>query len=250
MRLLIPCLQCSQEPGHFADEIDLVEYRDDGCYEITCAFGHTTVTVLQSNKFEVLFDIGAHAILDGYYREAISSFTSSLERFYEYAVRIFLGKSSGSDDLFLVTWKEVSSQSERQLGAFIFLWATYCNEPASLLPQSMTKLRNAVIHKGKIPTREEAVEYGNAVLEVLVPKYKLIKERFEEQVVHYDLRQMKENASKAKAVIQHSTLGMASIIEATTMEPCIHKNTMAGKLDAIQGRHERAREGSVILLRG
>jgi hypothetical protein len=35
----------------------------------------------------VLFDIGANAVVDGYYREAITSFSASLERFYEY----FLG---------------------------------------------------------------------------------------------------------------------------------------------------------------
>ena len=47
--------------------------------QIKCSRSHETTAILQEQKFEILFDIGAHAILDGYYREAVSSFTSSLE---------------------------------------------------------------------------------------------------------------------------------------------------------------------------
>lgn len=64
-----------------------VEVRDENHYALTCPKGHRNVVVLQQQKFEVLFEIGAHAIEDGYYREAVSSFTASLERFYEFFVR-------------------------------------------------------------------------------------------------------------------------------------------------------------------
>ncbi len=74
-----------------------VELRDDGRYEFTCENGHTTVTVLQEQKFEVLFDLGAHAILDGYYREAVASFTSSLERFYEFFIKAALFENDISE---------------------------------------------------------------------------------------------------------------------------------------------------------
>lgn len=53
-----------------------------------CSHGHKTTTIVQNPKYEILFDIGANAIVDGYYREAVSSFTSSLERFYEYSIKI------------------------------------------------------------------------------------------------------------------------------------------------------------------
>src|SRR5450759_1525283 len=114
-------MKCLQEFGRPSSEFSQIEFRDDGRYELKCSFGHETTTVLQQQKFEILFEIGAHAILDGYYREAVSSFTSSLERFYEFAIRVFLEKSSKSDDLFQSCWSKVSSQSERQLGAFVFL---------------------------------------------------------------------------------------------------------------------------------
>lgn len=123
MRVLIPCIRCLQELGRPSGEFSQVEFRDDGRYELTCASGHRVTTVLQQQKFEVLFDIGAHAILDGYYREAVSSFAASIERFYEFAVRVILASSSGSDELFKDAWKPVSIQSERQLGGFVLLWS-------------------------------------------------------------------------------------------------------------------------------
>ncbi|MGL5998259.1 MAG: hypothetical protein ACRC1I_17390 [Pseudomonas proteolytica] len=88
MQLTLSCVQCLQENGR-PGGASHIEVRDDGCYMATCLSGHRTVTVLQQHKFGVLFEIGAHAILDGYYREAVSSFTSSLERFYEYTIRRF-----------------------------------------------------------------------------------------------------------------------------------------------------------------
>ncbi|WNF47725.1 hypothetical protein RHP75_04610 [Pseudomonas sp. SG20056] len=226
MRLIIPCMQCLQEFGRPSGEFARVEFKDDGCYEVTCSFGHATVTVLQQHKFEVLFDIGAHAILDGYYREAVSSFTSSLERFYEFAIRIFLEKTTESDALFQSVWKSVSSQSERQLGAFIFLWATHFKEAASLLPQGMITFRNEVIHKGKIPSRDEAIKYGNSVLEVLRPKLKALQKNFPDQVGNSVFRQIRGSAEKASNQIQVATMCAATIISLSNGEPSHHEKSL------------------------
>ncbi|RKR31632.1 hypothetical protein [Paraburkholderia sp. BL17N1] len=46
-----------------------------------------TLVDLRQQKYEALFQIGAYATEDGYYREPVSSFTASLERFYEFFVR-------------------------------------------------------------------------------------------------------------------------------------------------------------------
>ncbi len=50
----------------------------------------------------------------------ISSFTSSLERFYEFCIKVFCENNSMNDDTYNKVWKQVSNQSERQLGAFYF----------------------------------------------------------------------------------------------------------------------------------
>lgn len=187
-------------------------FRDDGRYEFKCCFGHETTTLLQQQKFEVLFEIGAHAIIDGYYREAVSSFTSSLERFYEFALRVFLEKASKSDELFQSCWKAVASQSERQLGAFVFLWASNFGKPPELLSNATVHFRNEVIHKGKIPTREEALRYGNSVLDLLRPKMLALRERFSEEVqkaIFYHLRDCRSDSDHNKSV---STISISTIV--------------------------------------
>jgi hypothetical protein len=222
VRLLVPCMQCFQQFGKPTEEFSHVEFCDDGRYEIKCSFGHETTTVLQQQKFEVLFDIGAHAILDGYYREAVSSFTSSLERFYEFALRVLLEKASKSDELFQSCWKKVASQSERQVGAFVFLWASNFGEPPELLSNTQVSFRNDVIHKGKIPTREEATRYGNSVLDVLRPKVLALKERFPDavsKVTFYHLCDCRSDSDNEKHV---STMGISTIVSLTSGETSHH----------------------------
>jgi hypothetical protein len=51
-------------------------------------------------KFEVLFDLAANAIVDGYYREAIASFAASLERFFEFFVHVACLKQGVEEDVF------------------------------------------------------------------------------------------------------------------------------------------------------
>ncbi|KXB30773.1 hypothetical protein AT959_08555 [Dechloromonas denitrificans] len=215
-------MQCFQELGRPTDEFSHVGFRDDGRYEIKCSLGHETATVLQQQKFEVLFDIGAHAILDGYYREAVSSFTSSLERFYEFALRVFLEQASKSEELFQNCWKKVANQSERQLGAFVFLWASNFGESPELLSNPQVSFRNEVIHKGKIPTSEEAVRYGNSVLGVLRPKMLALREQFAEEVskvTFYHLRDCRSDSDNGKTV---STISISTIVSLTCGEISHH----------------------------
>lgn len=146
-----------------------VEVRDDGRYVFTCTQGHRTVTVLQQQKFELLFEMGAYAILDGYYREAVASFASSLERFYEFFVKAKLFEEQVPEDAMAEFWKQVASQSERQLGAFVCLYTLTFKRPPTMLSNSRISFRNEVIHKGKIPTKDEALAYGQAVLDVIRP---------------------------------------------------------------------------------
>ena len=158
---------CQKENVRPSFEYMMVEFRDDGRYESTCSNGHSQTTFLQEQKFEVLFDIGANAILDGYYREAVSSFTSSLERFYEFVIKLACAHEEMSHDIYTKCWKSVSNQSERQLGAYIFLWGVYIKNPPLLLKNKDISFRNSVIHKGKIPTKEEAESYGAKVYELI-----------------------------------------------------------------------------------
>ena len=202
-----------------------VELRDDGRYEFTCEQGHTTVTVVQEQKFQVLFDLGAYATLDGYYREAVASFTSSLERFYEFFVKAVLFEDGLDEVTVAETWKQVSSQSERQLGAFIFLYLKCFAEKPSLLRQNQTTFRNEVIHKGKIPSRDEAVQYGQEVLDTVRPILHRVKAAFpkgvEKTVFQHLMNSRKGDESQPVGTMTIATI--LSLNDGSEKEPSLEE---------------------------
>jgi len=154
-----------------------VELQNLHKYEFTCNNSHNVTKIISNPKFEMLFEVWANAIIDWYYREAISSFASSLERFYEISIKTIQLSSWIDNEIIENSWKEISSQSERQLGAFIILWLNFYKYKPLILSWNMTKLRNQVIHKGKIPTRNEAIKFGNEVYSLITKKLeKIIKE--------------------------------------------------------------------------
>lgn len=188
MRLPINCMECFRVDGRPSDVAISVELRDDGLYQVICPRGHATVTAIQQQKFEVLFDLGAMALLDGYTREAVSSIAASLERFFEYYVLVVSLKHGITYEHFIRAWRPIAKLSERQLGAFLFLYLLENKKPLEPLildgrPElegrsqgdtpTWGAFRNDVIHKGYIPSTVEVIEYGNLVYQFI---YRLIGE--------------------------------------------------------------------------
>lgn len=192
MRLYLPCQMCLQNRvteqdfmmKDFRDLMYPAIYSDGGYFQFVCDCGHHNFVMLQEQKFEVLFQIGANAILDGYYREAVSSFTSSLERFYEFCVRIFSRKHGVDPKVVKQATAFYTNSSERQFGSFLFLYLIEFKK----LPitkskdKKMREFRNQVIHNGKIPSRDEAVWYGNEVRVFVLKMILLLQERYFEQI--------------------------------------------------------------------
>lgn len=149
-------------------DVDLI---DDTYYETVCLKGHRSSFVLDSPKFAMLFESGALALLDSYYREAVSSFAAAVERFYQYWTWAVCFDRGVAVEALEKAWSCVANQSERQLGAFIFLHLCVNGECPPLLPNKLVEFRNRVIHKGALPSREEAMAYGDAVLKHMVVLY-------------------------------------------------------------------------------
>lgn len=130
MRISITCPECSKgREGEFVADCWYVPLNDSGAYKSLCPTGHQTAIILQQMRFEVLAETALQAILDGYYRDAVSSFAASLERFHEYYCQAVLLTRKIDGAKILESWKLVSSQSERQLGMFIALHLLDENQP-------------------------------------------------------------------------------------------------------------------------
>lgn len=142
--------------------------------------GHTFVATTLQMRHEQLFEIGLWAILDDYYREAVSSFAASLERFYEFATKVFSAHARVESDRFDAAWKIISRQSERQLGAYVYAYLLSERRAPVTLAESSVAVRNDVIHRGRIPSKEQAIAFGDAVLKVIHPALKVLQSKYAE----------------------------------------------------------------------
>lgn len=148
----------------------LVDLNDDAVYAAECEKGHKIVAVLDALKYEVLFESGACALLCGFHREAVTSFGTALERFFEFCVRVFWEAGGTPVTVVDETWKHMRKQTERQIGAFLALYAARFKEAfpwQRLRMQQMTELRNEVVHHGRLPSQDDAKAYGRDVFNVV-----------------------------------------------------------------------------------
>ncbi len=168
------CWDCFRETGQTKEDYELlkielnsavdfeVELNDENLYEFVCPKGHKALTQLQEQKFEILFDLASLALIDGYTKEAVASYSSSLERFIEYYILITSLKSKVTNDDFGKTWKQMAKQSERQLGAYFIL--RLMEKKPTNWEEDRSTFRNKVIHQGYIPSSKEAIDYSQYVL--------------------------------------------------------------------------------------
>jgi len=145
----------------------LVAVANDNEYQIRCDAGHVSAVFLDNLKFELLFEIGLHALVDGYPREAVSSFAASLERFYEFYWHVAVMKFSTPEAEHAQAWKTVAKQSERQLGMFIASHVLLMKKSPVVLNSKEVKFRNDVVHGGYIPATGQAIEFGDKIMSLI-----------------------------------------------------------------------------------
>lgn len=164
------CPHCGRE--------NRAEFTDSGIHDLRCVHcGGRYCLFVRKQKFEMLFDLGTRALLDGYAREAVASFAAALERFFEFYVKAFAleraaerGGDFGDARAALDgTWRHVASQSERQLGMFALAYLLReGREPEFLDSRSLgADFRNRVIHRGYLPRRAEVEEYAARVFNLI-----------------------------------------------------------------------------------
>lgn len=137
-----------------------VDVQNQGGFIFECDKGHVSFGVLQLEFYELLYDRGIFAFDDTYYREAVANLAASVERFHEYCIRIMLRAGGIEHSLVDSTWNLIKKQSERQYGAFLFLYLNFFEtSPPRMEPIRKNKdwasFRNDVVHAGYFPTREE-----------------------------------------------------------------------------------------------
>ena len=140
----------------------IAKFFDDRVATATCEHGHQMAFVLRAQKFELLLESGANALLAGFTLEASASFSAALERFFEFAIKVILKHFKMGEALYEEMFKTMSRQSERQTGAFLVLHALIF-DCTYKINNKVVEFRNAVIHKGTIPSPEQAHNFCELV---------------------------------------------------------------------------------------
>jgi len=161
VKLFMHCPECGIEAGQFVT--DLIP-QNDSRYNITCPRGHAFPVEILNFHFEKLFETSIYCIVNGYYREAIGAFAASYESFMRLLIDIIVSTRETDEASSQEAWKKIAKQSERQLGAYIYLYLIEFNSMPLLIPESQTALRNKVIHQGYFPDKEQCLTYGRYIL--------------------------------------------------------------------------------------
>lgn len=149
----------------------LADIEEDNAYVETCRKGHLMKMTMQNVRFELLYESGIVAMLLGFHREAVSSIAGALERFYEFATEVLTFRAGIEQAAHGEAWKQVRSSSERQFGAFLFLYLTNFKRPfladVEFNYEKDVSFRNQVIHQGRFPNVKETLAYAKHVFELI-----------------------------------------------------------------------------------
>jgi hypothetical protein len=175
-----------------------IELNEEGVYSYQCQKNHINWYFLQEPLFQILFDLGVLTINDGYTREAVSSFATSLERFYEFMIKLLLLSDEIDEELILRFWKDISKQSERQYGAYLSLFLNKFRKNPPVLNKKWYEFRNNVLHAGKIPSETESMEYGQVICDLIFDVLFKLREEFKDESIKLFQKVYRYNANIIK----------------------------------------------------
>lgn len=223
MKIMQTCLACGRDAG-FEDASVIetfmwVEMNDEGVYEVECAMGHKFTTVMQTEPFELLFESGLMAFLDGYRRESIASLAASQERFHEYCCRVLTLAAGIPPDAWTNAWSLVSHASERQFGAFAFLFLRAFGRVPVLKAKDdgWRTFRNKVIHKGVLPRPQEVVEYARYLYDYMTGIIADLRERHPEAIQNATTEHLWSKMVKAHCAQTRTPPGTTSLMTVVSL---------------------------------
>lgn len=161
--------------------------------------------------------MAVEAIVREHYRDAVGSFASSLERLWEFFTHVICRHRGVTADAFASVWKPMANSSERQAGGFMIAHAIEMGSPAPLLSNRVSEFRNRVVHKGYLPTREEAIDFGQSVADCAYPLLHMLgSEKFSETVLKLGFELIRARGKAAhEAGCRTSTVALALVFEPT-----------------------------------
>jgi hypothetical protein len=124
---------------------------------------------LLDSPFERCFNAGLHNLCDKQFARAISHFSSSLQHFYEFFVRAAAYQGGIDKTRFDAAWAILLNRPDQQYEAYVLNYTVVFDCSPTVSSDFHKVAGKAVFTSGSIPTREEAISCGQAVLNILRP---------------------------------------------------------------------------------
>lgn len=203
------------DPASHIRAEEFIPIQENDLYHFKCINGHDNLLEIQAFKFEILFESGLCAIKDKYFLESGLSLTASIERFYEFFIRIVMKANGLTSDIIEKTFKNIANQSERQFGAFVCMYGLiYKEKPPVLLGRNFTEFRNKVVHKGYLPNEDEILDYAKEVFKIIKFYYSKILLEYKNHIIDYSFEIQKQRRIYNKDLIDKFKVPI------TSMAPC------------------------------
>jgi hypothetical protein len=120
-----------------------------------------------------------------------------------------------------MVWDKMRNQSERQLGAFIAAWVSKFAAAPAVLSDKQARFRNSVIHKGYIPTVQEAIDFAQVVMDIVSTDAAWLKERLPEQLRLAVSKHLFDSRERSPKGVNFSTSSISTIYALTRVDaPC------------------------------
>lgn len=219
----VPCMQCCAEDMKSGRIPDSTTYEiltsDNGVIFFKCKNNHENCLIIQEQPFEILLEMAIENLIDRYYREAIFNFAAAQERCFEFCIELILFEQEIEHNVYEGLWRKVyKASSERQLGAFHSLYLMRFKKIFDYNNDKIN-LRNNIVHKGEIATKQKAFEYGTYILNNIYTIVEEIVENINPKILgDFMFKKLADKQSKAnlKPNIQISTMS-SSIVSWTCM---------------------------------
>jgi hypothetical protein len=200
MKIFTFCWKCSNENNN-TDIIAEGIVSSDLTALCECPNGHKQEVSLMHDIHEILYVSGIYSFIKGFYSESIMNFASSLERTYEFFIKLCFIKNNIAPEKIDSLWTEIKL-SERQYGAFCCQYLIITNEVWKA-NSAMVELRNNVIHNGYISDKDDAEHYGKYITESIKKILEVIDKNFNIEKIHFSFIE-KEHLQKRTSTIKKS----------------------------------------------
>lgn len=178
MKMFACCAECMKMNPVAKVSLGIGNLKEEGYIDFTCKYGHHCNIFLQEFKFEYLFYQAIKHFVIAEYEESVMLFANSLERFYEFFIKLYARNMTHKDEYIDNTLiNKTLKFSERQLGAFNLLYFIIFKDVPPNLSEKKVNFRNNVVHNGKLILEEEAFEFGNEVHKIITDTIAKIKTR-------------------------------------------------------------------------